>query len=158
MNQCCQKDHISPKKPTRRGMLLAFAILGTVGKALANAANGDPRLERLFSKFMAPCCWRENLLSHSSPLADELRAEIRKQIAGGKTDEQIKSYFLRRYSSRVLAMPEGVKATWLGWTPWVLLASGTCAVAAFIVRARKPVAAEPALENLPELPESEWNS
>jgi len=57
-------------------MLLAFAILGTVGKALANAANGDPRLERLFSKFMAPCCWRENLLSHSSPFgtaAESLR-------------------------------------------------------------------------------------
>jgi cytochrome c-type biogenesis protein CcmH len=158
MTRCCPHGQISPMKLTRRSVLLASAILSTVGKALANAANGDPRLERLFSKFMAPCCWRENLLVHSSPTADELRAEIRKQIAAGKSDEQIKSYFLSRYTSRILAMPEGVKATWLSWTPWVLLASGACAVAAFISRSRKQPTATPAGENLPELPESEWNT
>lgn len=157
MTECCRKGQTPPLRLTRRSLLFASAILSATGKALANAANGDPRLERLFAKFMAPCCWRENLLVHASPLADELRAEIRKQIAAGKSDEQIKSEFLSRYTSRILAMPEGVKATWLSWTPWILLMSGAGAVAAFISRSRKPTA-EPAFENLPELPESEWNS
>jgi cytochrome c-type biogenesis protein CcmH len=137
-------------------VFLTAALLSTVGKVLANAANGDPRLERLFSKFMAPCCWRENLLVHSSPLADELRAEIRKQVAEGKSDEQIKSHFLFRFTSRILAMPEGAKATWLSWTPWVLLVSGAGAVAAFISRSTKQQTSPPAVETLPELPETEW--
>jgi cytochrome c-type biogenesis protein CcmH/NrfF len=158
MTKCCRHGQISSMKLTRRSVFFASAILSTVGKALANAANGDPRLERLFSNFMAPCCWRENLLVLSSPLADELRTEIRKRVAEGKSDEEIKSHFLSRYTSRILAMPEGAKATWLSWTPGVLIAAGTCAVAAFISRSRKQPAATPAGENLPELPESEWNT
>jgi len=141
---------------TRRSFLFVAAIAAGVPVALANLANGDPRLEKLFSMFIAPCCWRENLLVHSSPTADELRADIRKKIEAGLSDDQIKAMFLSRYSTRILAMPEGVKAKWLNWTPWLLSAAGMAALTGIVWRSvhrEQPVLAQ---ANLPELPEEEW--
>lgn len=128
-------------------------MLGFCKSVTANYANGDRRLEQLFSSFIAPCCWRENLSTHASPTADELRAEIRKRVAAGNTDEQIKAAFLSRYSTRILAMPEGAKAQWLNWTPWVLASAGAAAVATMLSRARHTAPGQP---SLPELPDSEW--
>jgi cytochrome c-type biogenesis protein CcmH len=141
----------------RRAFLLSASLLASTYQLLANAANGDPRLERLFSSFIAPCCWRENLLVHSSPKADELRAEIRQQIAAGKTDEEIKASFLGRYSTRILAMPEGAKGHWLNWTPWLLASAGLAAVVTLLRRSPQPAAPTSTPENLPDLPDSEWD-
>lgn len=154
----CPCLNCSRTKPefTRRIFLLAAAMATTVPVALANLANGDLRLERLFSSFISPCCWRENLLVHASPTADELRADIRKQVNEGKSDDQIKSAFLARYSTRILAMPEGVKAKWLTWTPWVLSAAGMAGVVVVIARLRKPNTVIAKQDNLPDLPDSEW--
>lgn len=140
----------------RRTFLLAAPVIASTPKLQANAANGDPRLERIFSTFIAPCCWRENLLVHSSPKADELRAEIRQQIAAGQSDEQIKATFLARYSTRILALPEGTKGLWLTWTPWILASAGLAAVVTLMRRSPKPATPTPSPENLPDLPDSEW--
>lgn len=144
------------KHSSRRGFLFVTAIGVGVPAALANLANGDPRLEKLFSAFIAPCCWRENLLAHSSPTADELRADIRKKVESGFTDDQIKASFLSRYSTRILAMPEGIKGQWLNWTPWLLSAGGMAALSGIVWRSVNREKRKLAPANLPELPEEEW--
>jgi cytochrome c-type biogenesis protein CcmH/NrfF len=106
--------------------------------------------------FIAPCCWRENLLVHSSPTADELRADIRKKVEAGLSDDQIKRSFLSRYSTRILAMPEGIKAQWLNWTPWLLSAGGLVALSGIVWRSVHREKPNLAPANLPELPEEEW--
>lgn len=100
----------------------------------ANPANGDVRLEQLFSRFMAPCCWRESLLAHHSPKADDLRAQIRKYVAAGRSDEEIKQRLTTEYTSRILAMPEGAKGEWLQWTPVMAIAVGLVAAGSFLRR------------------------
>jgi cytochrome c-type biogenesis protein CcmH len=123
--------------------------------ALANPANGDPRLEKLFQQFIAPCCWRENLLAHHSPAADELRAEIRVWVAEGKTDDQIKQTLLDRYQQRILATPDGAPGQVLSWTPILATAAGIAAVGLFLHRHTHPTPALPAGTPLPDLPDEE---
>ena len=144
------------KHSGRRSFLFLAAMGIGVPAAVANLANGDPRLEKLFSMFIAPCCWRENLLVHSSPTADELRADIRKKVEAGLSDDQIKRSFLSRYSTRILAMPEGIKAQWLNWTPWLLSAGGLVALSGIVWRSVHREKPNLAPANLPELPEEEW--
>jgi cytochrome c-type biogenesis protein CcmH/NrfF len=119
----------------------------------ADMANGDARLHKLFGQFIAPCCWQENLLVHHSPKADELRAEIKQQIAAGKTDQQIKTAFVSQYSLRVLSMPEGARAQWLSWTPVAIAAAGLAMVAVFIKRSVRPTPAATAPTALPDIPD-----
>jgi cytochrome c-type biogenesis protein CcmH/NrfF len=123
----------------------------------ANPANGDPRKEKLFTMFIAPCCWRENLLAHHSPKADELRAEINKFIEQGRTDEQIRQTLITQYTTRILAVPDGEKGQWLSWTPPAAAAAGLAILAIFIKRSTRPPAPATPTANLPDLPDSEWD-
>lgn len=117
-------------------MKVLFAIFGMIACLFANPAGGDARKERIYSAFIAPCCWRENLLAHHSPKADELRGELDSLLAAGRSDEEIKAEFIRRYSLRILALPEGTRGEWLWWTPWAALLAGLAMVAWFIRRSR----------------------
>lgn len=100
----------------------------------ADQAQGDPRLEKLYATFMAPCCWRESLLVHHSPMADELREEIREWVARGRSDEEIKLALTSRYSTRILSLPEGSRGAWLAWTPLAAGLAGLVFVVIFIRR------------------------
>ena len=137
-------------------VVLALAP-GAVTALHANTANGDPRLERLYSQFIAPCCWQETLLSHHSPKADELRSEILAMVAAGETDEQIKAALVARYTTRILSEPDGVRGQWLSWIPIAAIIIGLGAVVFAIRRLRPPRAATPHadLSHLP--PDEEWD-
>lgn len=112
----------------RRYLPLA-AMLAAARVARADRANGDPRLEKLYGMFIAPCCWRENLRKHDSPKADEMRAEIQKFIREGLPDEAIRARYVAAYSRQVLAMPEGQAGQLLQVMPWVAAAVGGVALA-----------------------------
>lgn len=147
---------------TRRGVFTLPLLLAAIPSvARATLANGDPRKERLYAMFIAPCCWRENLAVHQSPKADELRAEIDRMIQAGRSDEEIKNQFIAQHTRRILALPEGASRQWLSWTPAALIAAGLTAVALFISRSVRTTrnATTPPLDNtkLPDLPDSEWN-
>ncbi len=122
-----------------RSVWIALLLVCSWGSLRANSANGDARLEALYKQFIAPCCWRENLLVHHSPKADELRAEIKRLVGEGKTDAEIKNSFVKEYSARVLSMPEGASGQLLSWTP-VLAALAGLGVVLLVIKTslRKP--------------------
>lgn len=132
-------------------------LLCATGGIFAGPAEEGSRKQLLFSRFIAPCCWRENLLVHHSPKADELRAEIVSMIAAGDSDEQIKSSLVTRYSLRILALPEGSRAAWLNLMPLAAAALGLGCLGIFVRRSLRrapPVARQPA-GALPAMPEWE---
>lgn len=141
----------------RRLIPVLFWLAGAVA-AWANLANGDPRKEKLYAMFIAPCCWRENLLVHHSPKADELRVEIDTMIAAGQSGDAIKAELVRRHSLRILALPVGVLGRWLDWATPLLALCGAAAVYLFIRRSLRSASPQPATPagSLPDLPESDW--
>lgn len=126
------------RRHSRRVLLLCLLCASLPNLLTANPANGDPRLERLFSSFIAPCCWRETLLSHLSPKADELREAIRQEVAAGRTDAEIQQRLIAEYTSRILSTPEGASGEWLRWTPIAALTAGVAAVAMYVKRSLAP--------------------
>ncbi|MEZ5404173.1 MAG: cytochrome c-type biogenesis protein CcmH [Bryobacteraceae bacterium] len=141
----------------RRGVSVLLFVLATAGSLWADLANGDPRKEVLFGSFISPCCWRENLLVHHSPKADELRAEIERRIAAGESDGDIKAALIRTYSTRILSLPEGTPRIWLSWGPVAAILLGLLSVGFFIRRSLvKGPRPEAAPASLPDVPDSEW--
>jgi len=143
----------------RRSVLVVPLLLAAGPPARASLANGDPRLEKLYPMFIAPCCWRENLMVHHSPKANELRAEIARLVAEGQSDDEIKAQFIAQYSTRILSLPEGSLGQWLQWTPRLLAVAGAGLLAWIIklslAKHRQQPPAAPT-GNLPDLPDSEW--
>lgn len=140
----------------RRGIFLIAIVAIASVPIRANPADGDPRLEKLFLMFISPCCWRENLLVHDSPKANELRAEIKRLVAGGMSDGQIKTELVERYSIRILSMPEGLPGQFLWWTPLVALTAGFGAVIYTIRRLKGPASVMPP-GDVRAIPDSEWD-
>ena len=119
---------------------LLAAALALFSLAPAHAGygygQGDPRLEKLYTTFIAPCCWRDNLAEHDSPAADQLRSRIQGMVQNGQSDDQIKETLIAEFGPRILALPEGTQRVWLFWTPWLIGAAGLAAIFAWMQRAR----------------------
>jgi cytochrome c-type biogenesis protein CcmH/NrfF len=65
---------------------------------------------RLEGRLLAPCCWdtsRQTLDIHGSPVANQLRREIRSRLRAGETAAAIEADLVRRYSTKILAVPPG---------------------------------------------------
>jgi cytochrome c-type biogenesis protein CcmH len=124
----------------------------TVALWLAVAAADPQALEReaklLETKLMAPCCWAQQVSLHQSPAADEIKQNIRRLLADGRTGQQILDVYVAQYGDRILAEPpaRGFSLA-LYVAPWVFLAGSVGLVFVVIRRLRTsgpgPANAEP---------------
>src|SRR5690554_6867016 len=83
------------KAPERR--------LGTV-PPLSSEQERD--VDRLLKRVRAPCCWTEALITHRSPEADRLRAEIVTRVQDGEHVDSIEADLIDRYGGRILTVPQ----------------------------------------------------
>jgi cytochrome c-type biogenesis protein CcmH len=113
------------------------AMLALVPLLRAGYGSGDPRLEKLYGEFIAPCCWSENLTVHNSQVAEQLRAQIAEMVRAGKSDDDIKAALVGAYGKRILALPEGGQRAWLFVTPVAAVALGLIFVCIVLFRMRK---------------------
>ena len=51
-------------------------------------------------------------------------------VQEGRSDDEIKAVFVREYSKRILAMPEGTERWWLDLTPGAFMIAGLFIVVA----------------------------
>lgn len=87
----------------------------------------DPKLqaryESLNKQFRCLVCQNETIADSNADLAGDLRGEVYKMLAEGKTDQQIKNYMVDRYGDFVLYKPPVQDNTILLWAgPFILLA------------------------------------
>jgi len=112
-----------------------------VGLWLAVAAADPQTIEReaklLETKLMAPCCWAQQVSLHQSPAADEIKQNIRRLLAEGKTGQQILDGYVAQYGDRILAEPpaRGFSAA-LYVAPWIFLAASVGLVVVVVRRMR----------------------
>ena len=119
-----------------RAVLLGLLLvcLSTAGKANESEAQ---RIRDLSEKLRCLVCQNQSLADSNAELAEDLRKEVRTQVAAGKTDEQIVGYMVERYGDFVLYEPPFKATTALLWIgPFVLLAAGAVALVAVLRRRR----------------------
>lgn len=118
-------------------MKRAFAALAILiflaGPNLSLAAEPQASLPQLEDEVMCPVCGTLLGLSHS-PAAERERVFIRKLIARGKTDDEIKDALVAEYGGQVLALPEnrGIDV-WAYAVPVIGLVLGLIGVIAAII-------------------------
>jgi len=120
----------------------------TVALWLAVAAADPQSLEReakqLEAALMAPCCWAQQVSLHQSPAADEIRQNIRRLLAEGKTRQQILDFYVAEYGDRILAEPPARGFSRLIYVaPWIFLV-GSVGLVVVVIRRLRPATAGPA--------------
>jgi cytochrome c-type biogenesis protein CcmH len=144
-----------------KALLLALLLLSAPALAAAPQAAGaaqaqpvpdsfsDPALEArarsLQRELRCLVCQGQTIDESNAPLAADLRHLVRRQIAEGRSDAQIKDYLHARYGDFILMQPPLEPATWLLWlAPFLVLAGAGGVAWMAISRARK---AQDSLEN-----------
>ncbi len=120
---------------------VSLLLLGSaVGPAGAAAGIAD-EARRIETRFMAPCCWHENLTVHDSPVARQLRAEVSERVAKGETEDRIVALFVDRYGERILAEPRGIAFGILTLTPVAVVFVALSLLILWLTkRSRRPMA------------------
>ena len=134
------------KVAVTRSYVLAILVISLVliqllvsCKAPTEISELDSRTNSLNKSIMCPVCPGESIDQSQNELAGHMRRIVREQIDGGKTDSEIREYFVDRYGSVVLLEPPTSGIGLIAWiVPPVGLLIAICSVAiALILMKRK---------------------
>lgn len=108
-------------------LLFAYALAQPLNEAQTARAKGLQKI------LLAPCCWNEPVATHGSQVSVDMRAEINRMVAQGKTDREIIDYYKGRYGMRILIEPEGSRSFWIHIVPPLAVALG-CVWVVWVIR------------------------
>lgn len=128
----------------RSDVILVLAPL-LIGAALAWSALAprspslDDRARQLESEIRCPVCQGLSIADSPAVLAQQMRAVVQDQLAGGSSDDAVRAYFVERYGRWILLAPSVTgpdAALWLA--PAVFVVVGASAVAMRARARRRP--------------------
>lgn len=137
-----------------RREILAFAALA-LGLSVSGASAGiqpdemlkNPALEmrarEVDKELRCLVCQNENIDDSDADLAHDLRVLVRKRIAAGDTNEEVKQFIVARYGDYVLLKPPFDPETYLLWFGPAILLLGGGAIAYLFYRGRSTVPTAP---------------
>ena len=128
-------------------LALAVAALALATIVLSLRAGGEerPTLEELERETVCPTC-NTTLAMSSSPIADRMRAFIRKRIAAGDSESEIKEKLVAEFGEGVLAAPPKRGFNLLAWL--LPIGGALVGVVVLAVAARRWVGARATAEAL----------
>ena len=132
-------------------LVLAAIVWSPLAASAADAVPTEKdavvasRVVKLSEKLRCLVCQNQTIADSNADLAEDLRRQIREQIAAGRSDAQILDYMVARYGDFVLYEPPLKPTTVLLWAgPALLLVIGFV-VLARVLRTRREEAAAPPL-------------
>ncbi len=111
----------------RRWASAMVMLYACVAHALAAQPNEslDEHVQRLTAELRCLVCQNQTIADSQAELAIQLKQEVKKQLAAGASDQQVRDFMVQRYGEFVLYKPAVEPLTWLLWGgPLVLLGVG----------------------------------
>jgi cytochrome c-type biogenesis protein CcmH len=87
-----------------RRLAVGLAALALLGAAPATASNQHPTQAEMEADLVCPAC-HEPLDESTSPIAQQMKAYIRRFIAEGWTKAEIENYFVKNLGPQTLGVP-----------------------------------------------------
>ena len=89
------------------GAAVLLAVVVVVGLALGTASptSSADRVEAIGQSIRCPVCQAESIADSPAPTAREMMDIVRDQVAAGRSDNEIRSFFAARYGRWILLDP-----------------------------------------------------
>ncbi|MGH2950104.1 MAG: cytochrome c-type biogenesis protein [Solirubrobacteraceae bacterium] len=120
-------------------LLVALALVSIAAPSPAAAAPSradiERRVEVIAAQLRCPVCQNLSVRDSPSDVAATFRARIRELVRAGRSDEEIRAFFVARYGDWILLSPPRRGIAILVWlAPAALLAAGLATVALAVRR------------------------
>lgn len=96
------------------------------------------RVRAIASELRCPTCRSQSALESDAEVSRAMRDEIRRRVEAGRSDEQIRAYFVSKFGKDILLRPEGSGVTALVWILPVVAFAGAVAGLAVAFRRWRP--------------------
>ena len=122
---------------------IAFALVALTVLAAGCIAEDDLTLDQrhrhLTEQLMCPVCDGQSIDQSSAAISEDMKSVIWQQLENGRSNAQIRDYFVERYGEAVLAAPTSAGINITAWVlPAVIAAFGLAVVGTAYVRMRMP--------------------
>jgi cytochrome c-type biogenesis protein CcmH len=125
----------------RSVLFVGAALAATLLTATAQVPEDEQRYRALIAELRCLVCQNQTIAESNAPLAEDLRDQVRDQIAAGRSDDEIVEFLTARYGDFVRYRPAFKGRTlvlWLG--PFAVLALAIGSVLLFVRRSRRTAA------------------
>ena len=117
----------------RWGPWIALGVVVVIALAVVLWPTGDQstaaRAHSLETEFKCPECQGLSVADSQAPTSRAIRADIKRRIAAGQSDEQIRQAYVDRYGETILLTPQSSGVSLLVWIlPVVVLALGATGI------------------------------
>lgn len=112
-------------------LFLGLTLLITNSTGTPDAKQAE-RIRNIEDSLLSPCCYGGQVSTHMSDIAAQMRQEITQMVLAGRSDQEIRDYYVRQYGQQVLAEPEGPKRMMLYGIPVTVTVVGVLFVMAFL--------------------------
>ena len=115
-------------------MIAIFAV--ATGCIREDDLTLEQRAHQLYSQLMCPVCDAQTIDGSNAPIAQSMRLKVRELLDDGKTNSEIKEYFVLRSpeGEAILAAPEGGGFNLLAWIVPFFITFGGIGIALLTIR------------------------
>lgn len=129
-----------------KAILLVLFAAATVSAAPLSGPALEREARDIETLLIAPCCWNQTVAEHQSGVVEEVKKEIREQLAAGMSRQQVLDAFVSRYGKKILAEPPAQGFGLLVYVvPLVVFAVSGIGLTVIIKRMSGRAPAEPAV-------------
>ncbi len=143
-----------------RLMVVAVLLLGMLQMVGGTVGAGTPtpnEVDAVARTLYCPLCVGQRLDSCEIPLCQDMKKEIARQLAEGRTPEEIRAYFVEQYGPVVLGEPPRRGINWLAWViPIIVLLAAAVYAGVKVRQWSRPAAIPVASEEAQPSPEDEY--
>jgi cytochrome c-type biogenesis protein CcmH len=117
----------------RWGPWIALGVVVAIALAVVLWPNGDQsrtaRAHELETQLQCPECQGLSVADSQAPTSRAIRGDIKRRIAAGQSDEQIRQAYIDKYGDSILLAPQDSGVSLLVWIlPIVVLALGATGI------------------------------
>lgn len=142
-------------------LLMILALWALLDGAVWGGTPTPNEVEQVAKTLYCPLCVGQRLDTCEIPLCQEMKREIAKQLAQGRTPDEIRAYFVQQYGPVVLGEPPRRGIHWAVWViPIIVLLATTAYVLSRIRQWTRPATAKAMVEPLPSpnAPQDEYEA
>ena len=96
-------------------ILLFVVIMITFGCIREEDITLEQRMHQLTNQLMCPVCDAQTIDGSNAQISKDMRAKVQELLGEGKSNSEIKDYFVLRYGEDILAAPKGIGFNLLAW-------------------------------------------